>query len=301
MSVTIVAEIGINHNGDLETALKLIDAAKFAGADAVKFQKRSPRDCVPEAYWKEEKTFNGETLPYIEYREKMEFGSHQFNQINEYCDELEMPWFLSVWDLPSLEFESRYELPAIKIGSPMFTDEVLVSKAADTGRPLILSTGMTSMKEINDMMTWLSTRIVTDTQANLDVTLCQCTSVYPCPPELINLRVIETFKKKFPWANIGYSGHEVEIGPTIGAIALGAEYIERHITLDRMQEGSDHRASLDAEGFRYMVQQIRRLELAMGDGNKIIHKDELPAAAKLRHRPIMVKAEERDQLQRTLD
>ena len=284
MSVQIVAEIGINHNGNLSEALNLITIAKNVGADMVKFQKRTPRLCVPEHYWDEPKeTPEWGIISYIKYREKMEFGREAFAAIDHQCKRVGIPWFLSVWDKESLEFAKQWNVPAIKIGSPMFTNKDLVAGALDMNIPVILSTGMTNGSEIVDVMDWMHTyaRIV-----DSDITLCQCTSVYPCPPELIDLNVIKTYQQKFPWVKVGYSGHEIECGPTIAAVALGATYIERHITSDRKQWGSDHRASLDFQGFRWMVQQVRRVELAMGLRAKRIHPEELEAANKLRFQPV---------------
>lgn len=272
----IVAEIGINHNGSLENAKELIRLAQFAGADAVKFQKRTPRLCVPRKQWRQQKQTPWGLMDYIDYRERVEFSTEQYNEISMYCEDLAIPWFMSVWDEEALAFALDFDLPMLKIGSPSFTDVPLVAAVMKTDKPVILSTGMTTDAQVSETIARWWGRAP-------QITICQCTSVYPCPPELINLRYIQDLKSQCGQRiRIGYSGHEVESGPTIAAVALGARYIERHITDNRRKWGSDQQASLNGTMFRWMVQQIRRVEAAMGDGVKTFYPEEEEAAAKLK-------------------
>lgn len=274
----VVAEIGINHNGSLENAKELIRLAQFAGADAVKFQKRTPRLCVPRAQWRQPKKTPWGTMDYIDYREKVEFSNEQYNEISMYCEDLAMPWFMSVWDEEALDFAQDFDLPFLKIGSASFTDGPLVKAVMATDKPVIVSTGMADEDDVRVLLGPYTER--------KDVTVCHCTSIYPCPPERINLNVIPWMTKVLgPFFRIGYSGHEIESGPTIAAVALGARYIERHITDSRQKWGSDQRASLSGSMFRWMVQQIRRVEAAMGDGVKTFYPEEQEAAAKLKRDP----------------
>jgi N-acetylneuraminate synthase len=268
----VVAEIGINHNGDVETAKRLIDAALLAGIDAVKFQKRTPELCVPA----EEQDRMRETpwgyITYLEYRHKVEFGVEEYSAIENYCQERNIPWFASVWDEPSANFMEDFNPPCHKVPSAALTDHDLLRYLRATGRPVILSTGMSTMEEIQDAVEVLGT-------VNLLIT--HSTSTYPCEPNELNLRMIQTLRETFP-CPIGYSGHEVGLIPTIVAITMGACLVERHITLDRAMWGSDQAASVEPGGFTRLMKYIRVSEEAFGDGVKQVYESELGALQKLR-------------------
>ncbi|HLE22949.1 MAG TPA: N-acetylneuraminate synthase family protein [Anaerolineales bacterium] len=268
----IVAEIGINHNGDLETARRLIDAAVHAGVDAVKLQKRTPELCVPP----EQQTQMRETpwgyLSYLDYRRHVEFGRESYAAIDVHCRDKEVDWFVSVWDEPSVDFMEAFDPPCYKIPSASLTDEALLRRLRQTGRPLILSTGMSTMDQIERAVAQLDRR---------QLLLTHTTSSYPCEPEELNLRAIETLRRKFE-VPVGYSGHEVGLIPSAVAVALGACLVERHITLDRALWGSDQAASVEPGGFERLVKYIRVTELALGDGVKRVYDSEVASLRKLR-------------------
>jgi N-acetylneuraminate synthase len=267
-----VAEIGINHNGDLETAKTLIDAAIDAGADAVKLQKRTPELAVPEDQQNLMRDTPWGYISYLEYRHKVEFGEEEYRQIDAYCREKGIPWFTSVWDEPSVDFMEAFDPLCYKIPSAALTDHALLRHTRSTGRPLILSTGMSSMDQIHASVEILSTD-------NLLIT--HSTSTYPCEPDELNLNMIGTLLDIFP-CPIGYSGHEVGLVPSVVAVALGACLIERHITLDRAMWGSDQAASVERGGFRRLVKYIRVTEQALGDGVKQVYESEMSSLKKLR-------------------
>jgi N-acetylneuraminate synthase len=270
--VYIVAEIGINHNGDLETAKQLINAARVAGCDAVKFQKRTPEKCVPE----EQRDIIRETpwglMTYLDYRHRIEFGEMEYLEIDRYCKEQRITWFASVWDEESVEFMERFDPPCYKIPSPALTNHVLLRNARAAGRPIILSTGMSTMEQIEAAVSVLG-------QDNL--LLVHCSSAYPCPPHELNLLMIQTLKQKFR-CPIGYSGHEVGLQTSYAAVVLGACYVERHITIDRAMWGTDQAASVEPGGLRRLVRDIRVIEKAIGDGVKRVYEDEKIVMRKLR-------------------
>ena len=270
--VFIIAEIGINHNGDLNTAKKLIDAASRAGCDAVKFQKRTPELCVPENKKNVPRETPWGTINYIDYRHKVEFDEHQYLEIDKYCKQKNIAWFASCWDIPSVDFIEKFNTPCYKIPSAKITDKKLVKHIASKGKPVILSTGMSTMKEI---------RNVVDILGNIPLLIAHCTSSYPCKIDELNLNMIKTLKKEFN-VPVGYSGHEVGLQTTYAAIALGACFIERHITLDRSMWGSDQAASIEPWGFMRLVRDIRIIEKAMGDGIKKVYESEIPTKNKLR-------------------
>lgn len=268
----LIAEIGINHNGDLAIAKKLIDAAALAGCDAVKFQKRTPDLCVPP----EQKNLIRETpwglISYLDYRHRVELGENEYREIDRYCREKGIAWFASCWDEPSVDFIERFDPVCYKVASASLTDATMLAKLRATGRPLILSTGMSTMEEIRGAVARL----------DLDrLLLAHATSSYPCRPEQLNLRMIQTLQREFP-CPVGYSGHEVGLQTTCAAVALGACLVERHITLDRAMWGSDQAASVEPGGLVRLVRDIRVIEQAMGDGVKQIYDSEKAARAKLR-------------------
>jgi N-acetylneuraminate synthase len=270
--VYLIAEIGINHNGDLAIAKQLVDAAVLSGCDAVKFQKRNPelavppdqRDLVRETPWGR--------MTYLEYRHRVEFGFDEFAEIDRYCAEKDIAWFASCWDPDSVTFMEQFRPPCYKIASASLTDLELLATLVATERPLILSTGMSSMDEIRAAIAMLpSDRLL----------VAHTTSTYPCPTEELNLRMLETLRAEFGLP-VGYSGHEVGLQTTVATVALGAAFIERHITLDRAMWGSDQAASVEPGGFMRLVRDIRAVEEALGTGVKCVYDSELPIRDKLR-------------------
>jgi len=274
--VYITAEIGINHNGSLDLAKKLIKMAKDAGADAVKFQKRNPHKCVPEYMKKIMRDTPWGYKPYIEYRELMEFGKKEFDEIDEYCKKLNIEWYASPWDADSIDFLLNYNLNKVKIPSAKITDVVYLHYLGEKFRnkTIILSTGMSTMEDIRRAVKILESY-------SKDLIIMHCVSTYPTPPEQLNLLMIKTLQKEFPY-KIGYSGHEKNILPSTVAVVLGAEYIERHITLDRAMWGSDHAASLEKRGLEILVRDTRIIKTILGDGIKKFTKEEKTMARRLR-------------------
>jgi N-acetylneuraminate synthase len=268
----IVAEIGINHNGDLEIAKRLIDAAVDAGVDAVKFQKRTPELCVPD----DQKGLMRDTpwgyISYLDYRYRMEFSYYEYSEIDRHCRQKNVDWFASAWDVGSVDFLEQFDPVCYKIPSACLTDLELLRHMRKTGRPLILSTGMSTMQQISQAVDLLD-------QDNLLIT--HATSTYPCDPVELNLKMIHTLRDTFR-CPIGYSGHEVGLIPSVVAVALGACLVERHITLDRAMWGSDQAASVEPGGFDRLVKYIRVTELSLGDGEKQVYESELPSLRKLR-------------------
>ena len=271
--VFVIAEIGINHNGSLDLARKLIDGACLAGADAVKFQKRTPELCVPREQWEVERDTPWGRMTYIEYRRKVELSEVEYAAIDRHCRERGLLWFASCWDEEAVDFMERFEPPCYKVASASLTDHDLLHKLRGTGRPLILSTGMSTLNEIHDAV---------DVAGRHDLLIAHATSSYPCPVADLNLRMIRTLEHVFPECPIGYSGHETGLAPTWAAVTLGATFVERHITLDRAMWGSDQAASVEIGGFMRLVGNIRDIERAMGDGVKRVYPAELPHIAKLR-------------------
>jgi N-acetylneuraminate synthase len=268
----IVAEIGINHNGDLGIAKRLIDAAIFSGVDAVKFQKRTPELCVPPEQQNMMRDTPWGYITYLEYRRKIEFGEQEYGEIDCYCDERKVDWFASVWDEPSVDFMEVYSPSCYKVPSASLTDHNLLKHLRNTGRPIILSTGMSTLEQIREAVNLLGTD-------NLLIT--HATSTYPCSPEELNLRMIQTLREEFP-CPIGYSGHEVGLVPSTIAVSMGACLVERHITLDRAMWGSDQAASVEPGGFQRLVKYIHVTEVALGDGVKRVYESEIPSLRRLR-------------------
>lgn len=271
--VFIIAEIGINHNGSLKMAKRLIDGALFSGCDAVKFQKRTPERCVPYDQWYVERDTPWGRMSYIDYRHKIEFGKKEYAEIDRYCRERGIFWFASCWDDESVEFIEEFDPPLYKAASASLTDHALLLKMRRTGKPLIMSTGMSEMAEIDEAVAAVGTE---------DLLLAHSTSAYPCPIEELNLRMIHTLRYRYPDLPIGYSGHETGLAPTWAAVALGACFVERHITLDRALWGSDQAASVEIMGMHRLVRNTRDIELALGDGVKRVYESELRALKKLR-------------------
>ncbi len=269
----IIAEIGINHNGDVEIAKQMINAAVHAGADAVKFQKRTPEVCTPPEQQSQMRETPWGYITYLEYRKKVEFNENQYREIDKHCKQRGIIWMVSVWDEPSVEFMEKFDTPAYKIPSASLTDHNLIKCARSTGRPLILSTGMSTMEQIHEGVKIAGEK---------DLVLMHCTSTYPCEPEELNLKMVETLHREFPELPIGYSGHEVGLVPTAIAVALGACMVERHLTLDRAMWGSDQAASVEPGGFEKLVKYIRVSEAALGDGVKKVYESEKASMLRLR-------------------
>ncbi len=271
--VFIIAEIGINHNGSLDIAKRMIEGAIFAGCDAVKFQKRTPELCVPEDQWTVERETPWGRMTYIEYRHRVEFGYGEYAEIDRFCRERGIMWLASCWDEPSVEFIEQFEPPLYKAASASLTDLALLRRMKTAGKPMILSTGMSNMRDIRTAVKVIGTD---------NLLLAHATSAYPCKPEELNLNMIRTLRQEFPGVPVGYSGHEVGLAPSWAAIVLGATFIERHVTLDRAMWGSDQAASVEILGMHQLVRNIRDIEKAMGDGVKQIYPSELPSLQKLR-------------------
>jgi N-acetylneuraminate synthase len=269
----IIAEVGINHNGDLELAKQLISAAKDAGADAVKFQKRT----ISRVYTKEELDKPRESPWGTTNRHQkmgLEFGKEQYDEIDRYCKEINMDWGFSCWDLEALEFAKQYKCSFNKVASALLTHTDLLREIAREGKPTFISTGMSTIEEITDAVEMFKS-------FDCPYILLHCNSQYPCPEDSANLRCITTLKETFK-CPIGYSTHCVGIITPVVAVALGAKVIEAHITLDRAMYGSDQAASLEVGGFKKMVEYIRVIESAMGDGVKTVTEAEETCKKKLR-------------------
>ncbi|NNG19056.1 N-acetylneuraminate synthase [Naumannella sp. ID2617S] len=268
----ITGEIGINHNGDVQNALRLVDAAVHAGADAVKFQKRTPEICTPRDQWDIQRDTPWGRMSYIDYRHRVEFGQDEYAEIDRYCKEQGIAWFASPWDTEAIDFLETFEVPAYKVASASLTDDELLEKLKSAGRTVILSTGMSTPEQIAHAVEVLGTD---------QLIICHATSTYPAKPEELNLRVINTLREQYR-VPIGYSGHETGLQTTLAAVTLGAAFVERHITLDRTMWGSDQAASVEPQGFERLVRDIRVIEKALGDGVKKVYDSELGPMKKLR-------------------
>lgn len=269
----IVAEIGINHNGSLDLAKKLIDVAIESGCDAVKFQKRT----VEVVYSTEELALLRES-PFGstngDLKRALEFGEKEYTEIDRYCRKLGIDWMASCWDENSVDFMEQFNPPCYKIASALLTDDQLLQHHRNYERPIILSTGMSTEEQIQHAVGVLGSD---------QLILLHCTSTYPAAAEELNLRVIETLKRTFP-VPVGYSGHESSFLPTLAAVMMGANVIERHITLDRAMWGSDQAASLEPAAFERLVKYVRELDVILGDGIKKVYDSELPIIKKLRRK-----------------
>ncbi|MFC0186088.1 N-acetylneuraminate synthase [Pseudarcicella hirudinis] len=273
----IIAEIGINHNGSLDLAKQLIDEAVAAKADAVKFQKRTPEVCVPKDQWEIMRDTPWGKMSYIDYKRKTEFGAVEYSAIDQYCKKLGIDWFASAWDLESVDFLEQFDPVMHKLASASLTDLPLIEKCLQTGRPLMLSTGMSTVKEIETAVD-----LVKSFDENYPLMIAHSTSAYPCKPEELNLRMINTLQAKYPDAPAGYSGHETGLTTTVAAVVMGATFVERHFTLDRAMWGSDHAASVEPQGLQRLVRDIRDVEIAAGDGIKKVYDSEIGPMKRLR-------------------
>lgn len=268
----IIAEIGINHNGSLEIAKKLIDTAASSNCDAVKFQKRTPDLCVPAQQQRVMKKTPWGIMTYLEYRYRVEFNEDEYWEIDRYCKEKGIQWFASCWDEPSVDFLEQFSPLCHKVCSAALTNDNLLRRLNSTEHPIILSTGMSTMEEIRHAVSLLD-------QDRL--LIAHCTSSYACQPEELNLNMIKTLRREFR-CPIGYSGHELGLVTTCAAVAIGASFVERHITLDRGMWGNDQSASLEPPDLRRLVMDIREIEKALGDGTKQVYESEQAALLKLR-------------------
>jgi YrbI family 3-deoxy-D-manno-octulosonate 8-phosphate phosphatase len=273
----IIAEIGINHNGSLEIAKQLIDEAVAAKASAVKFQKRTPEICVPKDQWEIMRDTPWGRMSYIDYKRKTEFGIAEYATIDQYCKKQGIDWFVSTWDVEAVDFMERFDTPLYKLASASLTDYPLIKKILLTGKPLMLSTGMSTNKEIDDAV-----NLVKAFDESYPLLIAHSTSAYPCKPEELNLKMIKTLGNKFTGMPVGYSGHETGLATTVAAVSLGATFVERHFTLDRAMWGSDHAASVEPQGFHRLVRDIRDVEIATGDGVKKVYESELGPMKRLR-------------------
>lgn len=267
----VIAEIGINHNGDMDIAKQLIDVAVSAGADAVKFQKRTV-DVVytPEDLSRPRENPFGPTNGDL--KRGLEFGYERYAEIDAYCAEKNIAWFASCWDEASVDLIDRFNPPAYKIASASLTDDDLLAHTRSKGKPIILSTGMSSLEQIDHAVKILGKQ---------NLIILHSSSTYPAHYEELNLRVIPVLAQQFD-VPVGYSGHETGIPSSVAAVALGACVVERHLTLDRALWGSDHAASLEPNGLTRLVRDIRLIETAMGDGVKRVLEREKPIIEKLR-------------------
>ena len=272
VNVYVIAEIGINHNGSLNTALDLIDLAARSGCDAVKFQKRTPSICVPVEQQQTRRDTPWGEMSYLEYKERTEFGKDEYSSIAARAAELGLDWFASPWDIPSIEFLEDMDVTSHKVASACLTDHDLLRALKDTGKYLWVSTGMSTIDEVDQAMKILG---------NENITLFHTNSTYPCPPEETNLRTMATLRERYG-VPVGYSGHEPGLQVSVAAVALGATAIERHITLDRTMWGSDHAASLEPHGLETLVRDIRIVEKALGDGVKRLYPGEEEPRRRLR-------------------
>lgn len=267
----VIAEIGINHNGDVEIAKKLIEMAEAAGCNAVKFQKRTV-DVVYTAEELAKPRDNPFGSTNGDLKRGLEFGLEQYREIDRYCKELDIPWFASCWDEGSVDFIDQFKPPCYKIASASLTDDNLLRHHRKTGRPILLSTGMSTLEEIDHAVEVLGTE---------NLVILQATSTYPSDYSELNLQVIPAFRSRYG-VPVGYSGHETGIATTVAAMVMGACIVERHITLERAMWGSDHAASLGPSGITRLVRDIRLVEMSMGDGTKRVFEREKPIIQKLR-------------------
>lgn len=271
-----VAEVGINHNGDLDTAKRLIDVAFFSGCDAVKFQKRNPEEAVPEEYKNVERETPWGVISYLEYRKRIEFGEKEYDEIARYCKAKGIMWSASCWDNSSIEFMERYKPPFVKVPSALLTHREYLKKIKDIKDkkkiPVFLSTGMSDMGLVERVVSFLGED---------NMVLMHSVGTYPAKNDEVNLNVIKSYRERFR-CPIGYSGHEVGLQISLAAMMLGARAIERHITLDRSMWGTDQAASVEPHGIIRLIRDIRIVERSLGTGEKRVLPSEEAVIKKLR-------------------
>jgi N-acetylneuraminate synthase len=269
-----IGEVGINHNGDLQIAKRLIDSAFACEWDCVKFQKRNPDVAVPEHEKNKPRETPWGTMTYLEYKHRVEFGKKEYDFINKYCGEKPLDWTVSVWDLDSLKFALQYKIEFLKIPSAMLTHKELLTEASASGVPILLSSGMSTLEEIDAAVAIVSAKAKS-------YALLHCTSTYPAPHKELNLRVIPMLKQRYG-CTIGYSGHEYDLEPSVIAVALGAKIIERHITLDHAMWGTDQAASLEVHAMSMLKRRAAHIEEMLGSSQKTVTPGEIPIRKKLR-------------------
>ncbi len=270
----LIGEIGINHNGDMQIAKKLIDAVFACNWDCAKFQKRNPDICVPEHQKNKMRETPWGNIKYIDYKYKVEFGQNEYDYINKYCQEKPIDWTASVWDYDSLDFLMQYDLPFLKIPSAMISDTKLVEECAKSGVAICISSGMSSLEEVDKAVN--SVMKFTD-----NFVLMHTNSSYPTPPEELNLSLIPFYKERYN-CTVGYSGHEEKLEPTVIAVTLGAKVIERHITLSHNLWGTDQKSSVEVVGMDILRKRIENVDLVIGTPIKEVTKSEIPIRKKLR-------------------
>jgi len=273
--VFMIAEIGINHNGSIQIAKKLIDAAFACNWPRVKFQKRTPEICVPDHQKEVLRETPWGKITYLEYRYKVEFNEKEYSYIDRYCKEKPIYWAASIWDTPSLEFILKYDVPFIKIPSAKLTDRELLRETTSCAKPIILSTGMSTIEEVDEAVDIL------EKYSKGNYILMHTNSTYPTPDEEINLLAINFLRERYKCV-IGYSGHEYDLEPTVVAVALGAKVIERHVTLSHSMWGSDHFASLEVHGMDMLYKRIRNIDIILGEGTKKITQKEMEVRKRLK-------------------
>ena len=271
----MIAEIGINHNGDMQIAKRLLDAAYACEWDCAKFQKRTPELAVPEAQKQVPRETPWGTMPYIEYKKRVEFEKAEYDEIDNYCRQKPMDWSASPWDIPSLEFLLQYDIPFIKIPSAMNTNEEMIKKACESGKPVIISEGMSELDEMDKTVSWL------EKYSNGDYIICHTNSTYPSPNNELNLRLIPEMKKRYDCL-VGYSGHEANLEPSVIAAVLGACVIERHVTLSHEMWGSDQKASLEVQAMSLLKKRITSSLETLGTGEKKLYESEMKKRKELR-------------------
>ncbi len=271
----LIAEIGINHNGDLQIAKKLIDAANACGWNCVKFQKRTPDIAVPEAQKNVMRNTPWGEMTYLEYKKRIEFEKAEYDYIDKYCAEKPMVWTASPWDVPSIEFLLKYDIPFLKIASASNMNFDILKIACDSRKPLLVSTGMSTLEELDTLVEYL------EKNSNGEYILLHTNSAYPSPQDELNLRMIETLKTRYNCL-VGYSGHEYDLEPSVVATALGAKVIERHVTLSHDMWGTDQAASLEIDGMAKLSGRIKNILDMLGNGEKTITGAELKVREKLR-------------------
>jgi N-acetylneuraminate synthase len=271
----LIAEIGINHNGSLKLAKKMIDIAKKNNFSAVKFQKRNPDISTPEKQKEVLRNTPWGTITYLQYKKKIEFGLKDFNEINRYCKKLNIEWFCSAWDIDSVNFLKKFKLKKNKIASALLTNTEILKAVAKQKKFTLISTGMSNMKNIEKAV-----KIFKKNKCKF--ALMHCVSTYPCPEKDLNLNTITTLKKKFK-CEVGYSGHESSVSPSIAAWVIGADYIERHITSDRTLFGTDQSASLEESGLRQLSEILNRMPKVLGNGVKKMTNEEKKLVKKFKY------------------
>jgi len=270
----LIGEIGINHNGDMNIAKKLIDAVNACNWNCAKFQKRNPDVCVPENQKSVVRQTPWGEMTYIDYKKKIEFEKTQYDEIDSYCKTKPLNWSASVWDIDSLNFLLNYDVPFIKIPSAMLTNKELVVESAKSKKAIIISTGMSTEKEVDDAINLL-------VKHSDNIVVMHTNSSYPTPVDELNLNLIPYLKNRYG-LTVGYSGHEFDLEPTVIAVSLGAKVIERHITISHSLWGTDQKSSLEVHAMSILQKRINDVQLMLGSNKKVLTKSEIPIREKLR-------------------